>query len=82
MIINFTSIIYDLYVIMLYIGFTMYSIAIKRGKKGKYVLFFLTGVQELDQILTVLLRTSMFVGGTVGFILDNTIPGKSVTIRE
>jgi hypothetical protein len=29
-----------------------------------------------DQLLTVLLGTSMFVGGLVGFILDNTVPGK------
>uniref|UniRef100_A0A8B9K6E4 Solute carrier family 23 member 1 n=1 Tax=Astyanax mexicanus TaxID=7994 RepID=A0A8B9K6E4_ASTMX len=35
-----------------------------------------TGVPELDQILTVLLTTEMFVGGFLGFILDNTIPGK------
>lgn len=35
----------------------------------------LTGVPELDQILTVLLTTEMFVGGTIAFILDNTIPG-------
>ncbi|NXP80501.1 S23A1 protein, partial [Ramphastos sulfuratus] len=34
-----------------------------------------TGVPELDQILTVLLTTEMFVGGTMAFILDNTIPG-------
>ncbi|XP_055004460.1 solute carrier family 23 member 1 [Boleophthalmus pectinirostris] len=34
-----------------------------------------TGVQELDQILTVLLSTEMFVGGFVAFCLDNTIPG-------
>ncbi|NXL12706.1 S23A1 protein, partial [Mesembrinibis cayennensis] len=34
-----------------------------------------TGVPELDQILTVLLTTEMFVGGTIAFILDNTIPG-------
>ncbi|KAJ0061876.1 hypothetical protein NL108_013409, partial [Boleophthalmus pectinirostris] len=33
-----------------------------------------TGVQELDQILTVLLSTEMFVGGFVAFCLDNTIP--------
>lgn len=33
------------------------------------------GVPELDQILTVLLTTEMFVGGTLAFILDNTIPG-------
>lgn len=32
-------------------------------------------VVELDQMLQVLLTTSMFVGGFFGFILDNTIPG-------
>uniref|UniRef100_A0A8C3XZA7 Solute carrier family 23 member 1 n=1 Tax=Catharus ustulatus TaxID=91951 RepID=A0A8C3XZA7_CATUS len=30
---------------------------------------------SLDQILTVLLTTEMFVGGTIAFVLDNTIPG-------
>ncbi|NXT20938.1 S23A1 protein, partial [Syrrhaptes paradoxus] len=34
-----------------------------------------TGVPELDQILTVLLTTEMFVGGIIAFVLDNTIPG-------
>ncbi|XP_071960185.1 solute carrier family 23 member 2-like [Antedon mediterranea] len=34
-----------------------------------------TGVEEIDQIITVLLSTSMFVGGLIGFVLDNTIPG-------
>ncbi|XP_060780332.1 xan_ur_permease domain-containing protein [Neoarius graeffei] len=34
-----------------------------------------TGIVELDQVLQVLLTTSMFVGGLFGFILDNTIPG-------
>ncbi|KAG9334440.1 hypothetical protein JZ751_007637 [Albula glossodonta] len=34
-----------------------------------------TGVIELDQVLQVLLTTSMFVGGFFGFVLDNTIPG-------
>lgn len=34
-----------------------------------------TGVVELDQLLQVLLTTSMFVGGFIGFVLDNTIPG-------
>ncbi|XP_047452205.1 xan_ur_permease domain-containing protein [Mugil cephalus] len=34
-----------------------------------------TNVVELDQMLQVLLTTSMFVGGFFGFILDNTIPG-------
>ena len=35
----------------------------------------LTGSDEVDQILKVLLETSMFVGGFLGFFLDNTIPG-------
>merc|ERR1712080_148280 len=35
----------------------------------------LTGNNEFDQILKVLLETSMFVAGFLGFFLDNTIPG-------
>ncbi|XP_048746232.2 solute carrier family 23 member 2-like isoform X2 [Ostrea edulis] len=34
-----------------------------------------TGNAEADQVLSVLLSTSMFVGGVIGFILDNTVPG-------
>ncbi|CAL8401406.1 unnamed protein product [Boreogadus saida] len=34
-----------------------------------------TGVSEVDQIVTVLLSTEMFVGGILAFCLDNTIPG-------
>ncbi|XP_037324366.1 solute carrier family 23 member 1 isoform X1 [Pungitius pungitius] len=34
-----------------------------------------TGLAELDNILTVLLSTEMFVGGFLAFCLDNTIPG-------
>lgn len=30
---------------------------------------------EFDQMLQVLLTTSMFVGGFFGFVLDNTVPG-------
>lgn len=37
-----------------------------------------SGVVELDQVLQVLLTTSMFVGGFIGFVLDNTIPGISL----
>ena len=36
-----------------------------------------TGSQPVDQIIVVLLSTSMFVGGFIGFVLDNTIPGKN-----
>ena len=35
-----------------------------------------SGIVEVDQVLNVLLTTAMFVGGSVAFILDNTIPGK------
>ncbi|KAL9967143.1 hypothetical protein ACROYT_G025316 [Oculina patagonica] len=38
-----------------------------------------TGVSQIDQIITVLMSTSMAVGCLVGLILDNTIPG---TIEE
>ncbi|XP_060574040.1 solute carrier family 23 member 2-like [Ruditapes philippinarum] len=34
-----------------------------------------TGNDIIDQLLSVLLSTSMFVGGLIGFVLDNTIPG-------
>ncbi|XP_069705906.1 solute carrier family 23 member 1-like isoform X1 [Phaenicophaeus curvirostris] len=34
-----------------------------------------TGITQLDQVIQVLLTTGMFVGGLLGFILDNTIPG-------
>ncbi|XP_061192833.1 solute carrier family 23 member 2-like [Saccostrea echinata] len=34
-----------------------------------------TGSDDLDQVLEVLLTTAMFVGGVIGFILDNTVPG-------
>ncbi|XP_056284942.1 solute carrier family 23 member 1-like [Pseudoliparis swirei] len=33
------------------------------------------GVKEVDQVLRILLTTNMFVGGVLGFFLDNTIPG-------
>ncbi|XP_014674568.1 PREDICTED: solute carrier family 23 member 2-like [Priapulus caudatus] len=34
-----------------------------------------TGNKALNQIITVLCSTSMFVGGVTGFVLDNTVPG-------
>ncbi|XP_056873139.1 solute carrier family 23 member 1-like isoform X1 [Takifugu flavidus] len=34
-----------------------------------------TGVKEVDHVLHILLTTNMFVGGFLGFVLDNTIPG-------
>ncbi|XP_077327308.1 solute carrier family 23 member 2-like isoform X1 [Lithobates pipiens] len=34
-----------------------------------------TGIKEIDQTITVLFTTNMFVGGFFGCLLDNTIPG-------
>lgn len=34
-----------------------------------------TGVEALDAVLQVLLSTSILVGGMVGCLLDNLIPG-------
>lgn len=36
-----------------------------------------SGIVEVDQVLNVLLTTAMFVGGSVAFVLDNTIPGEA-----
>ena len=35
-----------------------------------------SGNEEFDQVVKVMLGTAMFVGGIIGFILDNTVPGK------
>lgn len=34
-----------------------------------------TGSKIVDQIIQVLLSTNMFVGGSIGFVLDNLLPG-------
>ena len=36
------------------------------------------GNDEVNDVITILLSTSMFVGGFTGFVLDNIIPGKPV----
>src|SRR6218665_1923070 len=36
------------------------------------------GSSTLDQILSVLLQTNVFVGGLAGFALDNTIPRNNI----
>lgn len=37
-----------------------------------------SGNEVLTQLVRVLLSTSMFVGGFVGIVLDNTIPGNKI----
>ncbi|XP_042352548.1 xan_ur_permease domain-containing protein [Plectropomus leopardus] len=56
-------------------GFSMFSGLVIPNWIFKNPKAVATGVAELDQVLQVLLTTSMFVGGFFGFILDNTIPG-------
>uniref|UniRef100_A0A667YQD7 Solute carrier family 23 member 4 n=1 Tax=Myripristis murdjan TaxID=586833 RepID=A0A667YQD7_9TELE len=56
-------------------GFSMFSGLVFPNWIFKNPKAIATGVVELDQVLQVLLTTSMFVGGFFGFILDNTIPG-------
>jgi hypothetical protein len=40
--------------------------------------FVVLGVDLIDQIVTVVAMTSMFVGGFTAAILDNTIPGAKI----
>ncbi|CAG0917446.1 unnamed protein product [Notodromas monacha] len=44
-----------------------------QANSGKNIIS--TGLSDLDSLLTVLLSTSMFVGGGIAFFLDNTVPG-------
>lgn len=56
-------------------GFSLFSaLAIPNWIK-KNPDFVETGVKGVDQVLHILLTTNMFVGGFLGFFLDNTIPG-------
>ncbi|XP_070843718.1 solute carrier family 23 member 1-like [Chaetodon trifascialis] len=56
-------------------GFSMFSALAIPNWTLKNPDFFKTGVQEVDQVVHILLTTHMFVGGFLGFFLDNTIPG-------
>ncbi|XP_020391140.2 xan_ur_permease domain-containing protein isoform X1 [Rhincodon typus] len=56
-------------------GFSMFSGMVIPNWMNKYPLAIQTGVLPLDQVIRVLLTTSMFVGGFFGFFLDNTLPG-------
>ncbi|KAL3979974.1 protein-lysine 6-oxidase [Sarotherodon galilaeus] len=56
-------------------GFSMFSALVIPNWIMKNPTFLDTGVKEVDQVLQILLTTHMFVGGFLGFFLDNTIPG-------
>ncbi|XP_051532732.1 solute carrier family 23 member 1-like [Myxocyprinus asiaticus] len=57
------------------LGFSMFSGLMLPNYLDSHPGSIKTGVAELDQIITVLLTTEMFVGGFIAFVLDNTIPG-------
>ncbi|XP_061105331.1 solute carrier family 23 member 1 [Conger conger] len=57
------------------LGFSMFSGLMLPNYLDAHPGSIRTGVAELDQIITVLLTTEMFVGGFLAFVLDNTIPG-------
>ena len=56
-----------------------FNVGYSRGDTSVVVIdvssLFLPGVKELDQVILVLFTTHMFIGGFLGFVLDNTIPG-------
>ena len=41
-----------------------------------------TGIADLDQVCLVFLSTGPFIGGFVGCLLDNILPGESYAIKE
>ncbi|KAG7248402.1 hypothetical protein CRUP_036677, partial [Coryphaenoides rupestris] len=59
-------------------GFSMFSGLVIPNWIIKNPNVIATGAVEFDQVVQVLLTTSMFIGGFFGFILDNTIPGSKV----
>ncbi|XP_034018592.1 solute carrier family 23 member 1-like [Thalassophryne amazonica] len=56
-------------------GFSIFSALVIPNWLGKNPGFIATGAEEADQVLQILLNTPMFIGGFLGFCLDNTIPG-------
>ncbi|KAJ0061276.1 hypothetical protein NL108_014421, partial [Boleophthalmus pectinirostris] len=55
-------------------GFSMFSALTIPNWLHKNPNSLVTGVKEIDQVLQILLTTHMFIGGFLGFFLDNTIP--------
>ncbi|TNM95140.1 hypothetical protein fugu_017899 [Takifugu bimaculatus] len=56
-------------------GFSLFSALVIPDWLKKYPESLSTGIPVIDQVVTILLSTHMFVGGFLGFFLDNTIPG-------
>lgn len=47
-----------------------------KPKAIRIISLYVVGSAVFDEIVVVLLKTSMFIGGGVAFFLDNTIPGR------
>ncbi|OXA57747.1 solute carrier family 23 member 2 [Folsomia candida] len=57
------------------IGFSIFFALVMSQWMGDHKDAIDVGVSSINQVITILLTTGMFVGGVLGFILDNTIPG-------
>lgn len=60
---------------LLILGFSIFSGLAFPSWINKHPELQFTGIETLDQIFKVILSTNMLLGGLLGFILDNTIPG-------
>ncbi|XP_051909056.1 solute carrier family 23 member 2-like isoform X2 [Hippocampus zosterae] len=56
-------------------GFSLFSGLVIPNWINKNPNVLVTGQSEVDAVLQILFTTPMFVGGFLGFFLDNTIPG-------
>ncbi|XP_077366525.1 solute carrier family 23 member 1-like isoform X1 [Festucalex cinctus] len=56
-------------------GFSLFSGLVIPNWMAKNPNMLATGQREVDAVLQILFTTHMFVGGFLGFVLDNTIPG-------
>ncbi|XP_057679129.1 solute carrier family 23 member 1-like [Corythoichthys intestinalis] len=56
-------------------GFSLFSGLVIPNWIAKNPNTLVTGLSEVDAVLQILFTTHMFVGGFLGFVLDNTIPG-------
>ena len=54
----------------------MLFVCTTKTRSNNNVKSLILGNTSADQILTTLLSSAMLIGGVLGFVLDNIIPGK------
>ncbi|GAB6022696.1 hypothetical protein CHUAL_006791 [Chamberlinius hualienensis] len=60
---------------LLILGFSIFAGLSFPSWINKHPDLHFTGIETLDQVFKVVLSTNMLLGGLLGFVLDNTIPG-------